>query len=65
MPSDPLEREVESLTEEELDEFRHWFLQFEAAAWDAQIEDHVAAGRLDALGDQAADAVAKGDVTEL
>lgn len=63
-PSDPvyissmstiheIERAVTELPPEELAEFRRWFLEFDAAEWDRQFEDDVAAGRLDALADEA------------
>lgn len=48
-----IERAVSSLSQEELSEFRAWFLEFDAAAWDRQIEKDVSAGRLDALADEA------------
>jgi hypothetical protein len=48
-----IERAVSDLPPEELARFREWFLEFDARAWDEQIERDVAAGRLDALGDAA------------
>lgn len=48
-----LEEEVRALSPEELVQFRAWFLEFEWAAWDRQIERDAAAGKLDALGDKA------------
>jgi len=33
--------------------FRRWFREFDARAWDRQIEEDVQAGRLDALADAA------------
>jgi hypothetical protein len=33
--------------------FRAWLAEFDAAAWDRQIEEDAAAGRLDALADEA------------
>jgi len=44
---------VRRLSPEELAAFRDWFVQLDAAAWDEQIEEDVAAGRLDALADEA------------
>jgi len=38
---------------EELAQFRAWFLEFDWAAWDRQIEVDVRAGRLDAFAEQA------------
>ena len=51
-----IEKAVQSLPPEELAEFRRWFAEFDAAAWDAQLEDDAAAGKLDNL---AAEAVAE------
>lgn len=48
-----LEHEVEALSDSELSEFRRWFLEFDADAWDAQLENNVRTGALDALADQA------------
>ena len=48
-----IEEAVLRLTPAELDAFRAWFAEFDATAWDRQIEDDVAAGRLDALADEA------------
>lgn len=48
-----LEQEIESLSSEELSEFRAWFAAFDWGRWDAEFESDVAAGRLDALADDA------------
>lgn len=48
-----LELAISQLSATELVEFRRWFAEFDAAAWDSQLEADVAAGRLDALADQA------------
>jgi hypothetical protein len=37
----------------ELAKFRARFAQFDAVGWDRQFEEDVAAGRLEALGDEA------------
>jgi hypothetical protein len=47
-----IERAVTELPPEELAEFRRWFVEFDAAEWDRQFEEDVAAGRLDALADE-------------
>jgi len=44
-----LEKHVRGLSPEELRKFRAWFAEFDARAWDAQIEADSEAGRLDAL----------------
>ena len=41
------------LTPAELDAFRAWFAEFDASAWDRQMEDDIAAGRLDAFAGEA------------
>jgi len=48
-----LEGQVKSLTSEELKTFREWFAQFDAEAWDAQIEADAKNGRLRALAERA------------
>jgi hypothetical protein len=48
-----IERAIEQLPAEELAKFRRWFLEFDAAAWDAQIEADAAAGKFDALAEEA------------
>lgn len=48
-----IEEEVRALSQEELAQFRAWFLEFDWAVWDRQIEQDVRAGRLDALAEQA------------
>jgi hypothetical protein len=59
-----IEEAVQRLTPAELDAFRTWFAEFDAAAWDREIEDDVAAGRLDALGDEALEDRRAGPCTE-
>lgn len=44
-----IEKAVESLPPAELAEFRRWFAEFDAAAWDKQIEQDAASGKLDGL----------------
>ena len=48
-----LEREIESLSPEELAAFRAWFTEFDWAVWDAQVDADVRGGKLDVLADQA------------
>ena len=59
-----IEEAVLGLSEAELAVFRTWFAEFDAAAWDRRIEDDVAAGRLDALADEALDDLRAGRCTE-
>lgn len=48
-----LERDIESLSEQELSEFRRWYAAFDASVWDREVEADVRAGALDALADEA------------
>ena len=48
-----IERQVETLSAAELAAFREWFREFDAAAWDRQIEEDVQAGKLDRLAEAA------------
>jgi hypothetical protein len=60
-----VEREVQSLSPSELAAFRWWFHEFDAAAWDRQIEEDVRTGKLDRLADEALQALKGGKCTEL
>ena len=48
-----LEQQVTALSAEELAQFRQWFLEFDWAVWDRQLERDVRAGKLDALAEKA------------
>ena len=48
-----IETVVAQLPPADLAEFAQWFEEFQADAWDRQIEQDALAGRLDALGQQA------------
>ena len=52
-PVESLEHAVAKLSPEELAEFRHWFAEFDAKAWDAQIEADAASGKLDRFAAEA------------
>lgn len=56
---------VRRLPKRDLDRFRKWFADYDAAAWDAQLERDVANGRLDKFGREAARAVRNGRTTAL
>lgn len=47
-----IEQRIENLSPAELARLRLWFLEFDARAWDGQIESDSAAGRLDALAEE-------------
>ena len=60
-----IENAVQKLSRGDLTTFRDWFLNFDAAAWDKQFEEDVAAGRLDALADEAIRDLREGRCTDL
>lgn len=60
-----IERQVQELSAEDLTQFRNWFAEFDAEAWDRQIEADVKAGKLDALAARALDQRAAGKSTKL
>lgn len=60
-----IEAAVRRLGERELAEFRSWFAEFDAAEWDRQIERDAAAGRLDAMAQEALDDLKAGRCTDL
>ncbi|MFZ1416537.1 MAG: hypothetical protein WAS73_18470 [Defluviicoccus sp.] len=60
-----VEQMVTDMTPAELAAFRRWFAQYDAAAWDRDIEADAVAGRLDALAERALAAHAAGQTTKL
>jgi hypothetical protein len=56
---------IRKLSPEELSAFRAWFAEFDAAVWDQQFEEDVAAGRLDQLADEALRDLREGRCTDL
>ena len=48
-----IESAIRRLTQAELAAFRRWFLDFDANAWDRQLEADVVAGKLDHLAEEA------------
>lgn len=60
-----LEQQVQSLSPEELAEFRAWYEKFDWAVWDAQVAADAQAGKLDALADKALRDHASGKTTRL
>jgi len=59
-----IEEAVRRLSSDDLAAFRAWFAEFEAEAWDRQIEEDIAAGRLDKLADEALDDLRQGRCTD-
>lgn len=60
-----IEREIQTLSPEELSAFRNWLTEFDAEIWDRQIESDVAAGKLDTLGEEALVAFKRGECKPL
>jgi hypothetical protein len=48
-----IEQAIERLSPGELRAFRAWFVERDTAEWGRQFEADVAAGKLDALGEEA------------
>lgn len=62
---DELERQIQGLSPEELAAFRKWFAEFDADAWDRQIEADAEAGKLDSLAERARQEHAAGKSSQL
>lgn len=60
-----IERVVEQLPPDELAKLRRWFLEFDAAAWDAQIETDAAVGKFDVFAEEALDEYRSGETREI
>ncbi|HED04531.1 MAG TPA: hypothetical protein ENI60_07180 [Candidatus Fraserbacteria bacterium] len=56
---------VRQLEPEDLAAFRVWFAEFDASVWDRQLEEDVAAGRLDQLAEEALQDLREGCCTDL
>ena len=48
-----IEHEIQGLSASELSAFRRWFVEFDAKAWERQIEEDARAGKLDAQAEAA------------
>jgi hypothetical protein len=62
---DDLERNVRELSREELADFRAWFLEYDAAAWDEQIAADARSGKLDTMLREAKADYDSGESSEL
>lgn len=60
-----IEIAISGLSAKDLAAFRRWFAEFDAASWDRQFEQDVAAGRLDGLAEEALQDLREGRTTEL
>ncbi|WP_456715415.1 hypothetical protein [Bradyrhizobium sp. USDA 4353] len=63
--AEDLEKAVEQLPRDEPARFRAWFERFDAAQFDAAIEQDARVGMLDALADEAVAAHCAGRLREL
>ncbi len=61
---DEIKQAITHLSVNELADLRRWFDELDAELWDQQIEDDVAAGRFDALAEDALAAARDGQATE-
>jgi hypothetical protein len=48
-----VEKAVAQLPQDQLRQFRDWYEKFDSEAWDEQIENDIAAGKLDSLAEVA------------
>ena len=60
-----IELQVSRLSQQELARFRAWYFEFDADAWDRQLEQDAASGKLDSLAEQAIQAHAAGKTKAL
>lgn len=60
-----LERQIAELSPEELAVFRKWYAEFDAEAWDRQLEADIREGKLDAMAQRALRDHAAGKSTKL
>ena len=60
-----IEHAIEQLSPEELHTLRAWFDERDAAEWDRQLENDIAAGKLDSLADEALRDFHNGRCTDL
>lgn len=60
-----IEDEIRRLSPEDLATLRNWFREYDAAAWDSELEADIRSGKLDGLGDAALEAHRKGQTREL
>jgi len=60
-----IEQDIQALSPEELAQLRVWFLEYDWAAWDRQVERDIQAGRLDDLAEKALRDHAAGKTTPL
>ncbi len=62
---DEIKQAIAHLSVEELADLRRWFDELDATLWDQQIEEDVAAGKLNVLAEEAFAAARNGQATDL
>jgi hypothetical protein len=62
---DEIEQAIRKLPPEDLTALRAWFAEYDAEAWDRDLEQDVQAGRLDELAREALDDLDAGRTTDL
>jgi len=60
-----IKQAVKGLSPNELSRFRHWFEDYDAKAWDEQLERDAKAGKLSKLADKAVSDYRAGKAREL
>jgi hypothetical protein len=60
-----IEQAIRNLPPQDLAALRQWFADFDAELWDRQLEQDVAAGRLDWLAEEARRDLSEGRCTDL
>lgn len=60
-----IEHQLSRLSPQELARFRAWYSQFDANAWDRQLEQDADAGKLDTLAEKALQAHVSGTTEPL
>ncbi len=65
MNIETLEQEVTKLSTIQLNQFRTWFLDYDADKWDKQIEKDAKAGKLDAFANDALKEYQDGQAQEI
>ena len=60
-----IEKAISQLSKQDLTEFRRWFAEFDAQAWDQEFERDVMTGKLDGLAEKALKHLREGNYTNL
>lgn len=60
-----IEEQIRKLSGTDIVEFRKWYAEFDAQAWDSQFEADVKGGKLDALAEAARRTHSEGKSTKL